>query len=300
MSVPAAFIGIILVWSTTPLAIKWGSEGSDFLFAVFMRMTIGTLLCLLLLWVMKVRLPWHRAAVRAYLAAGLGHYGSMMMVYWGAQFVPSGLISVMFGLSPLLTALLAAVYLQERRLTPQRVMGMLLGLAGLAVVFGSGLALGADSGKGVAAVLLSVLLYCISALWSKRSGAELSPMAQNAGGLVLAVIAYALTWLLLEDHMPVITAKGFFSILYLAVLGTALGFNLYFYVLKQVEASLLMLVTLVTPVLALFLGVTLNGERLPLPFWMGSLCILLGLSVHQWGGRLLRVTRSLPALYRKG
>lgn len=299
MSVPAAFIGIILIWSTTPLAIKWGSEGSDFLFAVFMRMAVGTLLCMLVVWLMRVRLPWDRTALRAYLAAALGHYGSMMLVYWGAQFVPSGLISVLFGMSPLLTALLAAVVLQQRRLSPQRVLGMLLGLAGLAVVFGSGLALGGDSGKGIAAVLMSVMLYCVSALWSKHSGSHLSPLAQNTGGLVIAVVAYALSWALLADHAPQVTAKGMASILYLAVLGTALGFNLYFYVLKHVEASLLMLVTLITPVLALWLGVRLNGEQLPLPFWAGSLLILLGLSVHQWGARLVRVTRGLPLPYRR-
>ena len=117
MSVPAAYFSIILIWTTTPLAIKWSAEGSHFLFAVSARMMIGMVMSLCLLWLTRTPLPWGRKARRTYLAVGLGVYGALGLTYWGAQFIPSGLISLIFGLTPVMTGLLATLLLGERNLT---------------------------------------------------------------------------------------------------------------------------------------------------------------------------------------
>ena len=63
MSVPAAFLGVVLIWATTPLAIKWSSEGSGFLFGVASRMVLGVLVCLVLVALLSRRMRWHRDAV---------------------------------------------------------------------------------------------------------------------------------------------------------------------------------------------------------------------------------------------
>ena len=73
------------------------------------------------------------------------------------------------------------------------------------------------------------------------------------------------------------------------MIGTVLGFNLYFYVLKRVPASAIGLITLITPVLALLLGQGLNGEHIASHVWLGTAVILLGLSLFMWGGRLRRL-----------
>ena len=72
MSVPAAFLGVVLIWATTPLAIKWSSEGAGFLFGVASRMVLGVLVCLVLVALLNRRMRWHRDAVLTYLAAGIG------------------------------------------------------------------------------------------------------------------------------------------------------------------------------------------------------------------------------------
>jgi hypothetical protein len=101
MFVPAAFLSILLVYSTTPLAIKWSSEGAGFLFGVAGRMTLGTLMAVSLIRLLGLTLPWHREALLTYVAACLGMYGTMLSVFWGVQFIPSGWISVLFGLTPI-------------------------------------------------------------------------------------------------------------------------------------------------------------------------------------------------------
>jgi drug/metabolite transporter (DMT)-like permease len=71
------------------------------------------------------------------------------------------------------------------------------------------------------------------------------------------------------------------AIVYLGVFGSVLGFALYYYIIKHMEAGKVALITLVTPVLALLLGSWLNGESVPLRVWLGAGCITLGLALHQ-------------------
>src|SRR3569832_2603137 len=190
VSVPAAYVGVILIWSTTPLAINWSSQGAGFLFAVTGRMLIGAMVCLALIAALRVAMPWHREAGRTYLAAGIGSYGSMICAYWGAQYIPSGLISVLFGLTPLATGVLAALWLNERSFTPGRLAGLAAGLCGLGIIFASTLRVDAAALRGIAAVLLAVILHSVSSVRVKRLGADVPALAVTAGGLLVAAPLY--------------------------------------------------------------------------------------------------------------
>ena len=80
MSTLAAYCGVVIIWSTTPLAIKWSGEGPGYLFGVTGRMIIGAALCVALLALLRVEFPWHKRARRTYLAASLAFYGAMLSV----------------------------------------------------------------------------------------------------------------------------------------------------------------------------------------------------------------------------
>ncbi len=292
MSVPAAYLGIVLIWATTPLAIKWSGEDGGFLLGVALRMTIGYIVCLMLLWLGRVEFPWNAEARRSYLIAGMGMFSSMLGVYWGAQYIPSGLISVVYGLSPILIGVFAFYWLEERNITFGKVFGILLSLGGLAVIFLPHDNVEAIAPQGVIAVLMSVTIHSLTAVWIKRLGAQLHPLAVNGGSLTVAVPLYLLLWLLFDGSMPQqLSERSLWAIVYLAVLGTVVGFNLYFYVLKRVSAAAVGLVTLITPVLALFIGQGLNGERIEPQVWLGTAAILSGLVIYQLGGRILRLMR---------
>ncbi|EXJ17051.1 DMT family transporter [Imhoffiella purpurea] len=289
MSVPAAFIGVVLIWATTPLAIKWSSESGGFLFGVTARMLIGVFVCLVLVALMSRRMRWHRNASLTYVAAGLGIWGAMTSVYWASQFIPSGLVSVLFGLTPIATAVMAALWLGEQALTPSRLLGIGLGIAGLSLILGQGVALGGHALLGIAGVLLSVLIHSGSAVWVKRIGARLHPLETTTGALLIAVPLFVVSWSLFDGQPPAaIGPRAFWSILYLAVLGSVVGFILYYYVLHRMQASRVALVTLITPVLALLLGQMLNDEVLTLRTWIGSAAVLGGLACFEWGETLQR------------
>lgn len=289
MSIPAAYLGVILIWATTPLAIKWSAVDAGFLFGVTARMTIGAVICLAMLPLLRIRFPWGRDAVRAYAAAVVGVFGSMMCTYWGAQFIPSGFISVLFGLTPFATGIMATLWLGEPFPSPARLAGIGLGMLGLCFVFSAGLHLEGQAWMGVVAVVIAALLHSASAVGIKRTGAQLHPVALNAGALCIAVPLYLLTWLLFERELPSeLSTRALGAIIYLGVLGTALGFVLYFYVLKHLSAGVIALITLISPVLALLIGSWLNGEAVSAMAWAGTACILVGLLLYQFGGRRLR------------
>jgi len=284
MSLPIAYLTVIAIWSTTPLAIKWSALGTGFAFAVLARMAIGVVLAALIVTLWRVGFPLHRKARQTYLAGGLGLFGAMGLTYWGAQYITSGLVSVLFGLAPLMTSLMAAAWLGERALAPARVAGMVLGLAGLAIVFltESGLG-GPDALAGMAALLLAVFIHSASLVWIKRIGDDSPPLAITTGTLAVSLPLFLLVWALADGGVPAaVPARAGAAILYLGVFGSVLGFALYYYIVKHMEAGRVALITLVTPVLALLLGILLNGEVVPPRVWLGAALIALGLSVYQW------------------
>jgi drug/metabolite transporter (DMT)-like permease len=282
--IPAAYIGVILIWSTTPLAIQWSSAGVGFLFGITSRMTIGMLVGLLIAALFNVRLPRHADACRTYLAAGLGLFFAMTAVYWSSQFIPSGWMSVIFGLAPIITGVMATFWLTEQALTSARVTGIFLGLTGLAIMLLGSQQLGHEAKYGIAGMLFSVIAYSASAVAIKRIDAEVPALATTIGGLVVAVPLLLLLYLLTGEPLPTfIPPRAAISILYLGLVGSVLGFALYYYVLRHVDATRVALITLITPVAALMLGHYLNGEALQAEAIIGSATILSGLLLFEYG-----------------
>lgn len=284
MSVPVAYLGIILIWSTTPLAVQWSTQGAGFAFAVFARMAIGAALAAFLVTAWRIGLPLHAKARRSYLAGGLGIFGAMTLTYWGARHVHSGLISVLFGLTPLMTSVLASVWLKEKALSPLRLAGMALGIAGLATIFAQGDGVGdAQAGDGLAALVLAVFFYSASLVWLKRIGDDSHALSTTAGTLAVSLPFFALVWWFAEGSLPAaLPVRTEAAIVYLGVFGSVLGFALYYYVIGRMDAGRVALITLITPVLALLLGQVLNGEQIGPRVWLGAGLITIGLVLHQW------------------
>src|SRR5512146_215108 len=290
MSLPAAFVSVILIWSTTPLAIKWSALGVGFSFAVFSRMAIGVMLCAVLLAAFRVRFPLHRKALLAYVAGGLSIFGAMSLTYWSAQFVSSGMISVLFGLSPLITSLGAMLWLEEEAVTPSKLAGMLLGVLGLLLVFRGGVSAG--SIMGLSALFAGVVAQSLGLVWLKRIDDDSPPLATTLGTLAVALPLFFAAWYLADGHLPAaMPERAMAATVYLGVIGSVLGFALYYYLIKHMEAGRVALIALITPVLALLLGHGLNNEAVLPQVWLGTASILLGLGLHHWGARWAALLR---------
>ena len=297
MSVPAAYVGVILIWSTTPLAIQWSAQGASFSFAVMARMLIGLAICLALLVATRTTFPFTAAARQLYAISGLSLFAAMLLTYWGALHIPSGLISVIFGLSPLVTGVFAALWLSERTLTPVRIAGLGLALGGLWLIFGQPWPGDSHATLGTLAVVAGMVMQALGLVWIKRLNVRASALAITTGSLGVATPLFVLAWLVADAARlpPDTTLRAGAAIVYLGVLGSVVGFTLYYYVIKHLDAGRVALIMLVTPVAALLLGQTLNAEFIPARGWAGIALIGAGLLLYEWQAlRQLNGPRTSP------
>ncbi len=291
MRIALAYISIIILWATTPLAIKWSGDGPGFIFGAGSRMAIGTACMLLLLLIRRKRLPSQRKAKQTYLAVAIQIYGAMLCVYWGAQFIPSGWVSVIFGLSPFLSAFFAAIWLKERSLSFGKICSYFLGLSGLSMMFSSALQLNIQAVYGIMGVLTAVSLQTACAVWVKRIKAKLPATTQVTGGLIFALPAYLITWLIFADSSwpHNLSLSNIVAITYLGIIATTIGFVLYYYLLIHLTATTVGFIPLISPVLALYIGHSLNHEIITLKVITGTALIISALIMHEFFDRFIRL-----------
>jgi drug/metabolite transporter (DMT)-like permease len=198
--------------------------------------------------------------------------------------IPSGLISVIFGLSPLVTGVFAAVWLSERTLTPLRLTGVALALGGLWVIFGQPWPGDSRAMLGTAATVAGMTVQALGLVWIKRLNVRMSSLAITTGSLAVATPLFVLAWVVADAAQlpPDITPRAGMAIVYLGVFGSVVGFTLYYYVIKHLDAGRVALITLVTPVSALLLGQALNAEFIPGRGWVGIALIGAGLLLYEW------------------
>jgi drug/metabolite transporter (DMT)-like permease len=278
-----AYLLVILIWSTTPLALQASQDGINFFTAALLRMVASAILTLPILLLLRQPLRLQRSALISYLAGSVGIYGAMMAVYWAAPFIPSGLISVLYGLSPMLSGAIAWFWLGERELTPVRVVALVLALLGLGLVVLARLQLDGLAWRGILGTLVSVVCFAVSAVWVKQADAGLHPMVQTSGSLWVSLVFYGLSLPFFEFQLPQQWVfRSAFAISYLVIFGSLLGFMLYFLVLKHLSAARVTLITLVAPVLAVLWGYWLNGETLQWATVQGVALLLGALALYQW------------------
>lgn len=282
MPVLTAYLAVIVIWSTTPLAIQWSGMVVGYQFGVALRMLIGLICLLLVVRVFNLGLPGDRPHISVYIAGGLPLFIAMSLVYWSAQSIPSGWISILFGLTPFFTSLLAALMLGEKSFTLAKTLGMLLGLAGLALVFSQSLVISDKAWLGVVGICIASLVHSLSSVLLKKLQTGAHPVTVTAGSLLIAVPLFIANSLLqgLPTEIPLKTLS---AIGYLAIMGTAIGFPLYYYCLARLHAERVALITLITPLSALLLGSWLNGEAIGPRIWTGTLLVLGGLAIYEYG-----------------
>lgn len=277
------FLIVILIWTTTPLAIQWSSTSAP-LSSVLVRMLIGVMFCLSMMGLIGMKIPFHTKARQLYVVGGLTMFLTMSLTYVAAQSIPSGWISIIFGLSPIATGIFSLFFEPESRLTAIRIFGMCLGIGGLALVFQAGLAFDSSTLPGISLLLIAMLVASIGSVIMRHlfKDSELQPMQITTGGLAIAIPFFALSAFLIEPTVEInFSQKELLSILYLGLIGTGIGFTLYYYLLKIMSASKVALLTLITPITSLLLGNLVNNEPVIKEIWVGAALVSIGLLLYE-------------------
>ena len=272
------FVGIAIA-ALTPLTI------------VLIRLSLAALTLWLVVLVMRVPPPATcRAWVSLLIMGILNNVIPFSLIVWGQSHIESGLASIFNAMTPLFTVLVAGALLADERISGAKLLGVMLGLTGAAVM------VGADALRGIStevlaqlAVMGAAVSYGFSSVFGRRfKGLGLNPIAIAAGQVTMSAILLAPAALYVEKPwlLPMPGGEVWAALAALAVFSTALAYILFFRVLASAGATNVSLVTFLVPVSAILLGTVFLGERLELTHLVGMLLIALGLCAID--GRLWR------------
>jgi len=277
--------------------IRVGLRGIPPFTGVALRFGLAAAALLALAPVLGVKLGRSRTERRLWWANALLTFCiPYSILYWAEQWVPSGLCSVIFSTFPLLTALGAHFILPAERLTSRSIGGILLGFAGIAVIYSADFhALGGSQVAKAAAVLfLSPLFAALGNVIVKRWGGGLHPLSTAAVPMGITALAVGTLALLFESgRHATFNTPSVLSILYLALIGSAFPFTLYFWLLRHQSATSLSMINYATPILAVIVGSLFMGEAFTPRILAGSALVLVGVAVAVTGGHRKAEQRAL-------
>lgn len=270
-----------LIWGSTWLVIKIGLNSIPPFYSATFRFTIAVILLYFIITLRRMPLPIDKLSLKMYTIAGLMSFSiPFAMVYWGQQYIPSGLSSLLFALYPLLVGIFSHLLLPGEQLNIFKISGIILGFFGIFIIFSQDIYWNGNSLTVYAmlAVILSCVIQALSLVLIKKYGGSVNAFHLNTGGMGMGVVILFLFALIFEDFDNVnFDLIGVGSILYLGILGSVVAFSIYFWMLKRVEAVYLSLLAFITPILAVILGGILLDEKLGKNVIQGGALVLIGI-----------------------
>lgn len=276
------FFALVLIWGSTWYVIRIGLEAYPPFFSLAARFAFAGPALLL---IMKLRgdpIPWQPRHQPFFFALGfLSFVTSYGVVYWGEQYVPSGLAAVVFGLFPIFVGVVGHFLLPEERLGWARLGGLALGLGGIAVINSGDLALIHPLAPvATLAIVISPFVSAVANVLTKRAVHDYPILAFSALPMTYGAICHVILWRVFERDVPLHWSwPGVLSIAYLSILGSMITFAGYFWLLKRIAAGRAALVAYLTPLIALAIGALVGGEALTLPILLGTAMVLSGVAI---------------------
>jgi drug/metabolite transporter (DMT)-like permease len=281
LTIGATFALLILIWGTTWSVIRVSLEGIPPFTGVSIRFTIAALILWGLARAKGVRLAggplwlWVVQALFAFSAS----YGP---IYWAEQWLPSGLTAVFYSTLPLFVAIFAYGALPGERKGWLGFAGVLLGFAGIAVIFSDDFGVLADPQVRLAALvsLIGPFGNAAAQVTVKRWGQGVHALSLTAPPMAMTAALFAVLALVVERDREIVLDTGpVLATLYLAVAGTALTFSLFFWLLKHVTATRMSYVAYFVPMVAVVVGTVFLDEPLTARMVAGSALVIVGVVV---------------------
>ena len=274
---------LVLIWATTPLAIVWSVQEVHPMWVLIIRYFGASIIALFLLKLMRDPLPFDQTSMKSYLAGSLNLIGAQLFIYLAANYLTSGLMALIFGFSPLIAGLIGHVILKTHKLIWLQWLGMAIAVAGLSFVFADS----ADSKInpiGVVLMLISIVSYISSIFWVKQLNAPLSPMSQATGSLIISALGSLCLLPFIWQHMPtqmpgMHTMIGF---VFTMIMSSIVAMLCYFWLIRRLTASTVSLSNVMTPLIALVLGATLNHEHISPNAFVGIAVVMFGIVMYFW------------------
>jgi drug/metabolite transporter (DMT)-like permease len=301
-----AWLGLCLIWGSTWAAIKVGLHDLPPITFAGIRFVIAAALLFGIIAARRLSLP--RTAADWQLLAWTGFLNitaNYALVFWGEQYLASGLAALLNATIPLFGLPLAHRYVAGEQLTATKISGVLLGIIGVAGVCSAELGgNGAHAFWGSVAIIVASLAGAQGSVLVKAKGGHIEPAMLAGVQMATGCVPLLVGGVLLEGN-PLgyhWTTSAVMSLVYLAVVGSVVAFLMYYWLIRHTQVTRVLLIPLVTPLVAVLLGVLLLGERLAWGTLLGGAAILSGVGLVVFGKSVISLregSRPSPALCRE-
>lgn len=279
------FIALGLIWSSSFLWIKIGVQEIGPMSLTAFRMLFGALTAVAIGAVQKVEWPRDGKTLTNFAILGPASLAiPIFFISWGEQTIDSAVASILNATVPLFTIFIAHIFLHDDKMTVQKVLGLLIGFAGVIVLMSEDLASGARSTiLGQAAVILASLFYAGSGVFARRVTRHVDGTVRGAMPLVTATLFMWLVGPLSERPFEFPTLPlTWTAVLWLGILGSGLAVIMLYYLIHEIGPTRTSMVTYLFPVGGVILGVVFLNEHLSWQLISGTVLIILSLVVVNW------------------
>jgi len=279
----ARLVWLILcgIWGSTWLFIKLGLADLPPITFAGIRFVIACTILFTLIRIRRIPLPRARADWILLASSGILSFGlNYGLVFWGEQYITSGLAALLQATLPAFGLVFAHLHLPSERLTWTKIGGVVLGVFGVGVVFSNQLVVsGRQALAGCVALVLSAMFAAYSNVLVKAFGKHLNPAVLSAGQMLFGLVLLLSVGLPLEGNPFRFhwTPMAVIAMLYLAVVGSVIAFLLYYWLVLNMDVTKSMLIALVTPVVAVLLGMLVLDEEFGWRTLAGGAMIILGI-----------------------
>lgn len=219
------------------------------------------------------------------------------LISWGEQYIDSAVASVLDATVPLFTILIAHYLLQDDKITLPKLIGLLIGFAGVVILMSKDLLNSStNSILGQAAVILASIFYAVNSVYIRKTTEDIPGMVRSAGPLISASAVMWLATFLFESpvRMPQLEIT-WIALLWLGVFGSGLAFAMAYYLIHEIGPTRTTMVTYLFPLGGVILGVTFLNELLTWQLVTGAVLIILSLIVANWEPKEREVRKSQQA-----
>lgn len=282
-----AFAAIYLIWGSTYLAIRYAVETIPPLLAVGVRHAVAGVI--MLAWAgargfRPRREHWIAAVIIGALFFLMGHG----LLFWAEQYVGSGLAALLIATEPMFILLLAWM-MGQQRISLISALGLLLGVAGVALLLGAELGSKGTTVLGLLAVLAGSLAWALGVVISPRVHLPSDALGRTAlpmlCGAAMLLMAAGATGEFHAVHWASVSFRSWMGLAYLIVFGSGVAFTAYTWLLQQCPPTLVATHTYANPVVAVLLGWLLAAEPLPMRVVVASAAILGAIVLIRRGER---------------
>jgi drug/metabolite transporter (DMT)-like permease len=269
---------LCLIWGTTWIFIKIGLRELPPITFAAARFILAIAILLPVIKFQKLPIPrtlpeWRIVAITGILQFSINY----STVFWSEQYISSGLAAVLQAMITVFGLVLAWIFLPAEKITGLKIFAVLLGIVGVAVIFFEQLRIESFMAfLGSVAIVVGAYAAAQGSILVKAKAGGIHPASLTCFQMLCglpAIIAYAL----IQEGNPLRfnwswTAAG--CVLYLTILGTIAAFWLYYWLLSRIESTKAMMISLVTPLIAVIIGSIFLDERLPGTTLFGGLMIV--------------------------